>query len=431
MSKYIVARALDWDAFASRHWDQRVVHFKATPANPFEEGAVFEAAAAAAGLLFSDREPEKEKEAGVVSFTIGRRQQARCARWVPRADDGSFEGYGQRLGHALGSERYALIINTFHSFSFALWSRQRAFFGELWRRVGLPLTGAITTLFHGNYEHTPVGVHKDRFSTFLFAVAGKKRMRFWPERPWTDPATSRVTAMLDYQAHLESSFTVDVEPGDILYWPSTYYHVGESRGGGVATSVNVGIPRTEHRAIYELQELLVDIDDAPTFVDPGARMRRTLLSRGGGDASMKSTFAGDGTLSPALPRPLERALEAFRARTRPGAVERRLRETSLRRSSAVGFAPVPPAAPRRRLRDGDRVSGDPRYPILWTPDGPRSCLYGANGHSHRVVAPAAEVARIVKQLNSGRPVRVGSLGQRSMLERLESFRAIERLERIV
>ncbi len=426
MSKYIVARELDWNTFSKQHWDQNVVHFKATSANFLEVDTVFQVAAAAGDVLFSSGDRENAKT-NVADFTIGKRRQVYPGKWMPHVDDGSFEGYRRRLVRSLGSQQYSLNINSLHSFSFPLWSRQRAFFGELWRRIGLPVTSAITVLFHGNYEYTPVGVHKDRYSTFLFAVAGKKRMRFWSERPWTEPAMS----MRDYRRHLGTSFAVDVEPGDILYWPSDYYHVGESCDGGVTTSVNVGIPRTGHSAFAALQDLWLDVNDVNSSMDPSENLMGMLSTLPGpaGHGWVTSPFAKDGTLSPALPDAVERTLRAFRARTRPSFVDRRLRESSLRHLSAAGFAQTPPAAPRRRLRDSDYVLGDPQYPMLWAPDGPRRCVYAANGHLQRVAATSSQMARIAKHLNSGRPAPVGAMGLRPVLENLESFRAIRRVER--
>ncbi len=145
---------------------------------------------------------------------------------LPTDEDGSFDAYDARLAARLDGRRHALVVNGFHAFDPALWSRERAFFDPLWRAVGLPLTGAITTLFHGTYEHSPVGVHKDRFATFMFGLRGRKRMRFWPRRPW-DEAVSTKT---DYARHTAASVYADVGPGELLYWPADYYHVGESAG---------------------------------------------------------------------------------------------------------------------------------------------------------------------------------------------------------
>ncbi|WP_255217467.1 hypothetical protein [Myxococcus sp. AM010] len=126
------------------------------------EADVFDAAL---GASRGAMEPPTALEARTdVQFTVNQGQPVQLGPWLPRDTDGSLDGYDTRLADALGTRRYALIISLLHAPGFGLWSRERAFFSELWRRVGLPLSGGITTLFHGNYEHSPVGVHLDRFS---------------------------------------------------------------------------------------------------------------------------------------------------------------------------------------------------------------------------------------------------------------------------
>ncbi|MEH0449762.1 MULTISPECIES: hypothetical protein [unclassified Streptomyces] len=99
-----------------------------------------------------------------VQFMVERVQRDVSEDLLPATEDGSFDAYDTRLASRLDGRRHALVVNGFHTFDAALWSRERAFFAGLWDVVGLPLTGAITALFHGTYEHSPVGVHKDRFA---------------------------------------------------------------------------------------------------------------------------------------------------------------------------------------------------------------------------------------------------------------------------
>ena len=95
-------------------------------------------------------------------FTIERWQQTVPANYFPAVGDGSLEGYQERIAGLLPGRKYALVIHLFHTFHYPQWARERAFYAGLWNYVGQPLSGAITTMFHGTYEHSPVGVHKDR-----------------------------------------------------------------------------------------------------------------------------------------------------------------------------------------------------------------------------------------------------------------------------
>jgi 50S ribosomal protein L16 3-hydroxylase len=323
------ATRLDWDELAARWWERSVVVFRGVGA-PFTLPDSF-ACAVAAGRHQRGRTHDLAARRDV-QFSIEGQPQAFVDRWLPVARDRGLAGYAARLAGALGDRRHALMIHRFHSHGHAVWSAARAMFAPLWQRIGLPLTGAITTLFHGDYEATPTGVHKDRFTTMMFALAGRKRMRFWPARPWTEP----VSTVTRYDAYVATSFAVEVGPGDVLYWPSSYYHVGEA-AGGASTSVNIGIPIDDHRAGYVIDAL----------VSGGRTPRRSPLVRGAITATGPRS-----ALAPRLPPPLAAALAELQRRTAPDALAARTRELWRARHAAGGFEPVPPgpAATRRRSR---------------------------------------------------------------------------------
>jgi len=327
---YDEAAALDWDAFVARWWQRRVVVIRGGAA-PFTLPDAFACAVAAARHQLGQTYDLDARRAA--QFSIEGQQQAFVAPWLPIARDRGFAGYAARLAGALGGRRHALVISRFHGHSRAVWSAARAALAPLWQRIGLPITGAITTLFHGDYEATPTGVHKDRFATLLFALAGRKRMRFWPARPWTQP----VSTIADYAAHVASSFAVEVGPGDLLYWPSSYYHVGES-AGGVATSVNIGIPVDGHRAADVVGDLLGTADAADL---PEAARRRARLRSGRTSPLVPGAITGDGRLPARLPAALRSAVAELRRLTAPAATAAHLRARWRARLAAGGFEPVP------------------------------------------------------------------------------------------
>ncbi|MFD8478429.1 JmjC domain-containing protein [Kitasatospora sp. NPDC059673] len=415
----VVQGPLRWDEFTALYWDRRPVLIKAALPAPFELREVF------AATTLGTRPPGAYLMPPNAQFAVGRFQQSEPANWFPRSGDGSFDGYRRRLDAELAAfsreRRYALVVHAFHAFHAGQWERQRAFFEPLWERTGLPLSGAITTLFHGNYEHTPVGVHRDRFATFLFALAGHKRMRFWRERPWTEPVTTK----LDYQAHLATSFTAEPEPGDLLYWPANYYHVGESVDGAVATSVNVGVPREAHRAVHDVDDLLLG-RAADAMVDPDAALVR--LPAATAPLSVPELPA-DG----ALPEALEQTLRVFQAYRDPDRMRDRVASVSLRDLSASGLCPVPPPEPLRPLDDGTVVRVRAR--VLYEPVG-GALLCAANGHLLRSALTRQQAEPLLRRLAGRKPVPVGELlaglpdaaraDARDLLEALESFRALTR-----
>ncbi|MCE9666378.1 cupin [Myxococcus stipitatus] len=432
-----VATRFDWDVFVRRYWNRKPVLYRQPSQAPFTREAIFEAATSAARRHLEH--PDAPGARANVTVTVEKLKQHGLGPWLPRPEDGSLEGYDARLAPTLGPRRYALIISLLHASGFQLWSQERAFFGELWRRVGLPLTGGITTLFHGNYEHSPVGVHLDRFTTFLFALRGRKRMRFWKQRPWKED----VSTVLDYAPYLATSFAAEVEPGDILYWPSTYYHVGESVGDQVTTSLNIGIPITEHQPLYSVQDVLGSLAEEPPAprVARSRRMQSPLLERG--------ALTRDGRLPTTLPSAFTEALGVFRDASRPRESRLNIQAAWLKRVSAGGFEPVPPPGPIERLEDGARIRGEPGAPILFEPGKAGAWSCAANGHVWHGSGGGRELVRFFDTLASGREAHVGALlapfpkgpqtrhthsriaatreGLRSVLEKLHACRAITRI----
>ncbi|MGW1991298.1 JmjC domain-containing protein [Embleya sp. NPDC001921] len=433
MSEPAVECELDWRVFADQYWDRRPVLFRNTGTPPFVEGEVFTAAVKSQAATNTNLVPLH------TSLTIEREWQREAGGFLPVVADGSFEGYERRLGHVLAGRCYALMFNIFHAFDFSVWMRERDFFESLWRRVGMPVSGAITTLFHGNYDSSPVGVHKDNFATFMFGLRGRKRMRFWSHRPWSEEITTKT----DYRRYIGESFAVEVGPGDLLYWPASYYHVGETVGRESATSVNVGVPRGEHQFAHDVDALLIDLD-ADRMAENGFSISDLLPAVRSTTASGPDAY---GYLSSSLPPPLGEALEIFREFGHTRNLEARLQTLSLRRWTAVGFEPPPSPRAGRRLADGVIIRGEKRSPIRFVSLDDESCAFGANGHSIVSSVPATRMKSIIEDLNSGKEFQVGNLVHsisegisdrmekracaatevRELLERLESFRAIARV----
>jgi hypothetical protein len=415
MNNLAIMESLDWGLFVERYWDRCPVLITGLDSAPFVASEVFQAA-----VLGTARLPASRVMPPNVQFTIGRDQQVEPGPWLPEQADGSITGYAKRMAVQLAARRYALIVQVLHAFHPPQWKRECTFYSGLWERIGLPSTGAITTLFHGSYEHSPVGVHRDRFATFMHALSGRKRMRFWARQPWPDP----VSTVLDYKPYLDSSFTVDIEPGQLLYWPHRYYHVGESDLGNPdhpATSVNVGVRREGHLAEYDLRDLLYDLtpetlakmEDEPAAPPPDTAGLLAPPDRAGTD------------LADQLPPDLALALETFRRGFEKKHAHHRSAVRALRTWTGGGFQPAPPPARPRSLTVDDTVRG--QAPILWTRTEDAQ-LCAANGHATTTPVPADRLASLVTELRSGLPLPVAGRteDERRLLEDLESFRALTR-----
>lgn len=419
MTSIAVEDEFDWDRFVEHYWDRQPVLYRNVATPPFAEEEVFATAAAAcqadeAALLPSH-----------IQFVVDKRQELSVSQRLPLASDKNFASYAQRVKELVSDRRYALMVNGFHSFGFDMWARQRDFYQPLWQRIGLPLTTAITTLFHGDYEHSPVGVHRDRFTTFMYVLSGTKRMRMWPEQPWDHDATT----VVDYDEFRPGSMAAEVGPGQLLYWPSTYFHVGETVSDVPATSVNVGVPIENHQARYELTELFVDAT-ADTLIDATDQVRRALpavdeavMAPGPDQHGMLSSVPD---LLPSARRRFEQQVAELAAGARPKAM-------SLARYTAAGFTMVPPQRTAEPPTDDQTVRHDSRFPILWADSGGRR-WYGANGHSVATNVSTDTHEAVIGPLLSGQPRRVGDLlsllgdeerdHARELLAALDGMRAV-------
>lgn len=414
MSSISVEETLDWEVFVSRYWDRAPVLFRSPGPVPFVAEEVFEAATATVG-------PDGAASKAVQLTSEGRRLPT-IDRATPHVDDGDFDSYVSRITERLGGDRHALVISSFHAYGPAMWSRQRAFFAPLWQRVGIPMTTALTTLFHGNYEHSPVGVHKDRYGTFMYVLSGRKRMRMWSRRPWEHDAST----IVDYDQYLDSSISAEAEAGQLLYWPSSHFHVGENIGDQPATSVNVGVPREERRMDQETVALLGDTP-AAEYGDVGAYLASVL-------PPVEAAMFTDG-IAAQPPDALRLGLDQVVSRLTVAWTGRRRRELALNRYTAGGFQPVPAARPLHRLSTRDRLRLDPAASILWCVVDETSALCSANGHTATETLSPRAMGTLFDGLDRAQPPTVTELcravdpGERdktaSLLAELCTFRALD------
>ena len=117
-----------------------------------------------------------------------------------------------------------------------LWLKFRPLMNTLANRVGLPGNRVDLDLFMGKYPASPSGIHKDSAS-LCFITEGRKRILVWPYETFTDlPGVraddpySQTSYFLGDRATLddwrESAIVLEGGPGDVLYWPSHYWHIG-------------------------------------------------------------------------------------------------------------------------------------------------------------------------------------------------------------
>lgn len=360
-----------WKDFVRRYWGRRPTVIR----QPFARAItspddVFNAMVDATARLRADTQD-------FVLTIDGVRVGVDVERWLPRKKDRSLDRLTARVASDLPGSSVAVFIRAFQlELGWEFWLRVRHFLSGLYATVGVPANLAEIALFAGTYARSRRGIHQDSADVFLFVVEGRKRIRLWPGSVFPDRPYWYGRG--DKDRRLSRSTCLDGEPGDILYWPSSYWHVGESRGGTVS-SLSLGLYQQDSLAATAAlvladeatRELGADnfIDRLPTSVD---RLRA------------------------ASPRAL-RALERASGNLALSLLRRRMEQVT-----GYAFEHVPQPSAPAPFRASSFYSADPAFPIFCRTVGDAT-IVAANGRS--ITLPRSQAVReAIDSLNRGTPI---------------------------
>jgi hypothetical protein len=360
-----------WSGFVRRFWGRRPTVIR----RPFARAIASPAEVFAAMTAATDRLRTDDHD---FALTIdGVRVGADVERWLPRKKDGSLEGLAARIASDLPGSSFAVFVRAFQlELGWEFLRRVRFFLSGLYARVGVPADRAEVDLFAGSYPRTRSGIHRDSADVFCFVTEGRKRIRVWPRATFPDGAYWY--GLGAGRGRLARSTCLDGEAGDILYWPSSCWHVGESRGGTVS-SLSLGLYRQDSLAATAARLV-------------GDEAAREL----GADNLIEALPSSIGQLRAAPPR----ALRAFERASRNVAVA--LLRRRMEQVAGYGFGHLPLPSTRGRLRASSLYAADRAFPILWRAVG-GTVIIAANGRS--IALPRSKALRgMLGALNRGAAV---------------------------
>jgi 50S ribosomal protein L16 3-hydroxylase len=319
-------------------------------------------------------------------------------RCLPRAADGSFDGYAQRASRELcESGEFCLVVNKVCELSPMLWERARRFLVPLFAHVGFAPGPTNTQLFLSNCRYTPFGVHKDFASVFSTVVRGPKRMLVWPYDALHHLVDDADTDLryegyelegLDAASVRDEATLLHGESGDLLYWPATHWHVGAAdERRSLSLTFNVSVASTQPRHVFDaLTEHMMRRGIVPPPAVPTARDARGQV---------------------ALPAQLKAIEGALRAMIDGGELAEVLAEGWMEHVSAYGFVERP--GPREvELHPATRLRGDPAFPVLWQHRRDGSIVVCANGRTIYFEADRG-ILDLIAALNTGETLAVADL----------------------
>jgi ribosomal protein L16 Arg81 hydroxylase len=324
--------------------------------------------------------------------------------WGPKTSDGSFTAFFERLALEFDHRPFGINLQRLQTVNPELWCRFRNFVAGLNRCIGsIPRRWDIDTFF-GTYRATPFGIHKDNASVFAIGILGKRKYLLWPEDYFSPDSAAIMTPDLEkIEPHIKHAVQFDLEPGDMVYWPSTHWHVILSDGRpsavvqltsyfGHQSSASLG-------SIVErlLQQQLGTADSTQSYPNPLLQSHDGSWANEGGNCW--------------LPPSLRQAIQALQQLVNSGAVERELLQVWLKQTSASGFPEIPPADDTAELAYEDTIIMDPRYPIAWTRFPDNTLAMAANGLVYKI-ADTPGVVPMLRELAACKRARVGELIER-------------------
>jgi 50S ribosomal protein L16 3-hydroxylase len=423
-----------WSRFHEEHWGRSPAELRQPMPAPFATPAeVFRELQHACDLFrVGDRTIPLQLITGTETELTG----VDLAEHLPQRGDAGIEAYAERVTRRLDGARFTLLLNSCQRHSPLLWRRTRQFLKPLLALI--PAYATSPALFLGNYSQTPYGIHRDPSSLFLFVLHGRKRLRVWPGQAFLDAERAKPPRAYQSLRHLrpdvdeaaaqEEALVLEGGTGDVLFCPSTYWHIGESVEG-LSLSVNAGLtPVLPGEEIWA--RLSAEVD---------RRMREHLEA-----SPLLLTLHDLPEAAGTIPVSAKRAMEELAQASESATLRHALEVSWLNTVTAGGCQPPPPPLPWRRLEDEVVVCADPAFPIRWLPAPDRKIVLSAGGASFTLPANP-RVLQLIERLNGGEATPVGRLiaehagdgtvdgvrysaspeGLRTVLSRLYSFRALE------
>lgn len=376
-----------WAGFVERHWERSPLVIEkpfptplATPAEIFQSLLNASDQYRAGDRSF---EPRFHIDHALLRADIGKH--------IPESNDGSIAAYAERMTRKIEGRQFGLVLNDYQLHDAQFWLRVREFLSGLYQFIGMPAEATEASVFLGNYEKTPFGLHKDTCSMFMFVVEGRKRIRAWPDEYFR--GKENVANTLDYEQFLNDAVTLEGDPGDVIYWPSSYWHVGESVGG-LSLCLNL--------------VLCVEVEPYAEVLKHAGRLIRARHGVTDNPQSYRFDSNNPQETAGTVPVIMERAANALKEVGHDPELEQALKVAWLNRVTGFGFNIVPPPLPWRKLADDDLVRGDQRYPVAWFPAGEDEIICSANGHAFSITGHP-NVPRLLGRLNSGTQCRVSNL----------------------
>ncbi|MCV2353174.1 hypothetical protein LNV09_03260 [Paucibacter sp. B2R-40] len=130
---------------------------------------------------------------------------------------------------AFGDHKFGIILNQGEKFSAELSQAAAIILKPILEMIGMPTEGILFTVFIGNYEMTPLGIHKDfagKSGVHFHLGPGPKTMYTWEDEDYKTAPVERRQNNMNVAAHLPTATKHTFHEGQFYFMPENKFHVG-------------------------------------------------------------------------------------------------------------------------------------------------------------------------------------------------------------
>jgi hypothetical protein len=384
-----------WTSFVENEWERKPAVLK----SPFSTDFVAEGQFLSwLRTAFDGTQDALGKE----FFLSGIQQATPSGALLPLDSESTIHEFTERLSTTVGIKDYQYVLYGIGRFDASTTLRTRQALRPLLQRLGLPAGAVDTDCFFGDYKETAAGLHKDNAGVFSYVVHGTKTMLVWPFEYFADKtdiadAIRRKVRLshVDFRPHVANATVLTAEPGDVLYWPSTYWHV----------SVGDGSPQmTFNISLYFPYQPRADVDEIIRLI-AGPKLEQV----------WEEFYATQGKsveeLVRSVPESWRQVVDIYKQALNSNKFEGMLLGSWMRRLSSGGFTTRPAYNPNYEVADDDLLRGDPDFPVLTAPAAGDKRIVAASG-SIFTAADERWLEVLVACANEGKPFSLNDVAAR-------------------
>lgn len=153
---------------------------------------------------------------------------------APPYDHEEVENWVERV---FGEKKFGMILNLGEKFNLDLSKNIAIKTQPYLEKVGFPREGINFSIFIGNYDKTPLGIHKDppgQDVMHFHLGPGDKTMYTWGRKEFENLTTNLKFDKQDVAGLLPHSTEFSFKEGDMYFMPEGEYHIGKQDGLSMA-----------------------------------------------------------------------------------------------------------------------------------------------------------------------------------------------------